>query len=126
MNGLVRHVRRLALLRSGDGPTDRELLQSFLTRRDETAFEALLRRHGPLVLGVCRRVPGFDGSNRGHQCPSGEEVALLTAKRMQAKLAKCSYANGRRKAKLVSDSLAADRSTHRLTAGRCSQPARGG
>jgi RNA polymerase sigma factor (sigma-70 family) len=56
MNGVVRHVRRLALLRSADGPSDQELLQSFLTRRDEAAFEALLRRHGPMVLGVCRRV----------------------------------------------------------------------
>jgi RNA polymerase sigma factor (sigma-70 family) len=40
----------------GDGPSDAQLLQSFLARRDEEAFEALLRRHGPLVLGVCRRV----------------------------------------------------------------------
>jgi RNA polymerase sigma-70 factor (ECF subfamily) len=31
-------------------------LDSFLARRDEAAFEALLRRHGPMVLGVCRRV----------------------------------------------------------------------
>src|SRR2546423_14946298 len=56
MNGVLRHVRRVALLRARDGPTDTELLESFLTRRDETAFEALLRRHGPMVLGVCRRV----------------------------------------------------------------------
>src|SRR6516164_155013 len=56
MNGVIRHVRRLALLRPADGPTDQELLETFLAHRDETAFEALLRRHGPMVLGVCRRV----------------------------------------------------------------------
>jgi RNA polymerase sigma-70 factor (ECF subfamily) len=55
MNGVVRHVRRLALLRPGDSPTDQELLESFLAHRDETAFESLLRRHGPMVFGVCRR-----------------------------------------------------------------------
>jgi uncharacterized protein (TIGR02246 family) len=32
------------------------LLECFIARRDESAFEALLRRHGPMVLGVCRRV----------------------------------------------------------------------
>lgn len=35
---------------------DGALLDSFLTRRDEAAFEALLRRHGPMVLGVCQRL----------------------------------------------------------------------
>jgi DNA-directed RNA polymerase specialized sigma24 family protein len=56
MNGVLRHLRRAALLSVGDGPSDAHLLQSFLARRDEAAFEALLHRHGPLVLGVCRRV----------------------------------------------------------------------
>jgi RNA polymerase sigma factor (sigma-70 family) len=36
--------------------TDGELLERFVARRDEAAFEALLRQHGPMVLGVCRRV----------------------------------------------------------------------
>src|SRR5437588_3722109 len=36
--------------------TDRELLQSFSSRHDSAAFEALLQRHGPMVLGVCRRL----------------------------------------------------------------------
>jgi RNA polymerase sigma factor (sigma-70 family) len=31
-------------------------LQHFIDRRDETAFEALVRRHGRMVLAVCRRV----------------------------------------------------------------------
>jgi RNA polymerase sigma factor (sigma-70 family) len=35
---------------------DAELLERFIRRRDEAAFEVLLWRHGPMVLGVCRRV----------------------------------------------------------------------
>jgi RNA polymerase sigma factor (sigma-70 family) len=36
--------------------TDRELLKRFLADRDENAFEALVLRHGPLVLALCRRI----------------------------------------------------------------------
>ena len=32
------------------------LLQRFAYRRDEAAFRALVQRHGPLVLGLCRRL----------------------------------------------------------------------
>jgi RNA polymerase sigma factor (sigma-70 family) len=55
LGGVVDHLRRAAL-RGDAGPSDGQLLDRYLGRRDEAAFEALVRRHGPMVLGVCRRV----------------------------------------------------------------------
>src|SRR5262249_6578133 len=45
---------RAAVLRTNS--PDRELLGLYATDRDEGAFSVLLARHGPMVLGVCRRV----------------------------------------------------------------------
>ncbi len=47
---------RATLLQDGAGLTDAELLDCWVSRRDDAAFRALLLRHGPMVLGVCRRV----------------------------------------------------------------------
>jgi RNA polymerase sigma factor (sigma-70 family) len=52
---VLRTLRRAAGPPPG-GNEDQQLLEDFLGRRDEAAFEALLRRHGPMVLGVCRRL----------------------------------------------------------------------
>jgi HlyD family secretion protein len=41
---------------SAGGLTDAQLLERFVAGRDEAAFELLLWRHGPMVLGVCRRL----------------------------------------------------------------------
>ncbi|HJZ89781.1 MAG TPA: sigma-70 family RNA polymerase sigma factor [Gemmataceae bacterium] len=50
---VLRHLTRAA---SDDfGASDRELLRRFAADADQTAFTALVRRHGPMVLGVCRR-----------------------------------------------------------------------
>jgi hypothetical protein len=53
---VLRPLRRAVLLPDGGGLTDGQLLECFVTRRDEVAFEALVRRHGPMVLGLCRRL----------------------------------------------------------------------
>jgi RNA polymerase sigma factor (sigma-70 family) len=37
-------------------PTDKVLLERFTRQQDEAAFAALVRRHGPMVLGVCQRI----------------------------------------------------------------------
>jgi RNA polymerase sigma factor (sigma-70 family) len=56
MTEFIQHVRRAALLRDGAGLTDEELLKAFISRREEAALGALVRRHGPMVWGVCRRI----------------------------------------------------------------------
>src|SRR5438105_2124442 len=38
------------------GMSDGRLLGRFLERREESVFEAIVHRHGPMVWGVCRRV----------------------------------------------------------------------
>jgi RNA polymerase sigma factor (sigma-70 family) len=56
ITGVIQHLRRSALLRDGAGMTDGQLLERFVTERDDAAFAALVRRHGATVWGVCRRV----------------------------------------------------------------------
>lgn len=56
LSKIVAGLRRAALLHGGTAQTDAKLLTCYVESRDETAFEALLLRHGPMVLGVCRRI----------------------------------------------------------------------
>src|SRR5258705_8140377 len=56
ISGFIHPLRRMVLLRDGAGLTDGQLLDDYISRRDEAALAALVRRHGPMVWGVCRRV----------------------------------------------------------------------
>src|SRR3954470_19862253 len=59
---LIEHLRR-AVPSDGDG----ELLGCFVERRDETALAALVKRHGPMVWGVCRRLLGHHDAEDAFQ-----------------------------------------------------------
>jgi RNA polymerase sigma factor (sigma-70 family) len=48
----LRGIRRAEM----EDVPDAQLLARFLAGREEAAFEAVVRRHGPMVLGVCRRI----------------------------------------------------------------------
>jgi RNA polymerase sigma factor (sigma-70 family) len=56
MTEIIQYLRRTTLLRDGAGLTDGQLLENYISRRDEAALAALVRRHAPMVWGVCRRV----------------------------------------------------------------------
>src|SRR5687767_2830685 len=53
---VMQRIRRATIARAD--LSDNELLEAFIADRNETAFEALVQRHGPMVLNVCRRVLG--------------------------------------------------------------------
>src|ERR1700716_166905 len=54
-DSIIQYLRR-EVLRKGAGLSDSQLLESFIADRDAAAFEALVRRHGRMVHGVCVRV----------------------------------------------------------------------
>jgi len=56
IEGVLRYIRKIAPAPEEAALGDGALLERFVARRDEAAFEALLQRHGPMVLGVCRRM----------------------------------------------------------------------
>jgi DNA-directed RNA polymerase specialized sigma24 family protein len=55
LSEVLHHLRGSALLREGAEPTDAQLLEAFVRRRDRQALEDLVRRHAPIVWGICRR-----------------------------------------------------------------------
>ena len=51
----IRELERLYTTGTVGGLTEGQLLERFVARNDAAAFEAILMRHGPMVMTVCRR-----------------------------------------------------------------------
>jgi RNA polymerase sigma factor (sigma-70 family) len=58
LTAFLHRLREAALRQEGVEISDGELLDAFIVQRDEAAFEALVRLHGPMVLSVCQRILG--------------------------------------------------------------------
>ena len=81
-------LRQLAGTGCATDVSDADLLERFRSEREETAFALLMQRHGPMVLGVCRRLLGD-----AHEAEDAFQAAFLVlvrdagAIRKQASLA---------------------------------------
>src|SRR5438105_6282388 len=75
------HLRGVLLRHDVAGVSDGHLLECFLAHRDEAAFAALVHRHGPMVLGVCRRV-----LNNSHDAEDAFQVTFLVLARKAASI----------------------------------------
>jgi RNA polymerase sigma factor (sigma-70 family) len=69
---VLRLARRAAAVGGTGGLSDGQLLERFVALRDEAAFEALLCRHAPMVLGVCRRL-----LSHGHDAEDAFQATFL-------------------------------------------------
>src|SRR5262249_45350486 len=63
------------------GTSDAHLLHRFVRQRDEAAFELLIRRHGPMVHGACRR-----GLRDDHDAEDAFQATLLVLARKAASI----------------------------------------
>lgn len=55
LNAAMQSLRKVATLHAYRSLPDGELLERFIDAHDEAAFTVLIEKHGPMVLGVCRR-----------------------------------------------------------------------
>jgi DNA-directed RNA polymerase specialized sigma24 family protein len=84
---LLQHIRQLAAAQPCASLPDRELVERFASQGDARAFEGLVRRHGPAVWGVCRRLSREQDAEDAFQA-----TFLVLAKKAAARLRQARFA----------------------------------
>ncbi len=79
MSKVIQHRRTAGLLPEGADLTDGQLLERFVSRREAAALESLVRRHGPMVRGVCRRI-----RSNHHNAEDASQATFLVVVRKAA------------------------------------------
>jgi RNA polymerase sigma factor (sigma-70 family) len=82
LSDVLRYLRKAHDRRGPGDTTDAQLLQRFVAQRDEAAFEALVRAHGPMVFSVCRRV-----LHDGHDAEDAFQATFLVLVRKAGAIA---------------------------------------
>jgi RNA polymerase sigma factor (sigma-70 family) len=88
---VLRYLRHIA--KSGDAPTDGELLERFVRDGSEADFAALVRRHQGMVHAVCRRVLG-NSHDADDACQAAFLVLLGQAKKIVSRNSVASWLHG--------------------------------
>jgi RNA polymerase sigma factor (sigma-70 family) len=81
LRGVIQKLRRVVDPEQAGGLTDAALLRRWTHDRDEAAFETLLWRLGPMVLGVCQRV-----LHDGHEAEDALQASFLILVRKAASI----------------------------------------
>src|SRR6185312_6734387 len=55
-SSILRHVEQFIAVQPTEVLSDHQLVERFVRERDEAAFAAIVRRHGGMILGLCRRI----------------------------------------------------------------------
>src|SRR5262245_37409915 len=81
LHRVVEHLREIFERKDAALKADDELVKRYVKDHDAAAFEALVRRHGAMVLGVCRRV-----LHNAHDAEDAFQATFLVLVRKAASL----------------------------------------
>jgi RNA polymerase sigma factor (sigma-70 family) len=81
LTNVIQYLRRITAGARAD-VSDEKLLTAFVAERDEAAFASLVRRHGPMVWAVCRRILG-----NPHDAEDAFQASFLVLARKAASIA---------------------------------------